>query len=54
MKYKVELAEFHSIIVEANNEKDAEDLVAVMDDEDILHQSIENTGMTIWSIIESR
>ena len=48
MRYKVELAEFHEIIVEAESRKEAEEKVAVMDDEDILNQSVENTGMEIW------
>ena len=48
MKYKVELAEFHTIEVEAECIKDAEDKVAIMDDEDILRQSVEYTGMVIW------
>ena len=51
-KYKVELAEFHTIIVEASSKKDAELKVNVMDDEDILKQSIENTGMTVWGVRE--
>lgn len=54
MKYKVELAEFHSIIVEANSRKEAEEIVSVMDDEDILQQSVENSEMHIWSTIEMR
>ena len=52
MKYKVELAEFHTIIVEASSKKEAEQMVAVMDDEDILKQSVENTGMEIWCVSE--
>lgn len=52
MKYKVELAEFHTIIVEASSKKEAEQVVAVMDDEDILKQSVENTGMEIWGVSE--
>ena len=52
MKYKVELAEFHTIIVEASSKKDAELKVNVMDDEDILKQSVENTGMTVWGVRE--
>ena len=52
MKYKVELAEFHSVIVEAESRKEAEEIVTVMDDEEILKQSVENTGMVIWSTSE--
>lgn len=52
MKYKVELAEFHTITVEADSKEEAEGLVAVMDDEEILKQSVENTGMVIWSSSE--
>lgn len=48
MKYKVELASFHTIEVEAESKKDAEDKVAVMDDEDILKQSVEDTELVIW------
>lgn len=48
MRYKVKLAEFHVVEVEAENKQEAEDKVAVMDDEDILKESIENTGMVIW------
>lgn len=51
-KYKVELAEFHTIIVEASSKKEAELKVNVMDDEDILEQSIENSGMTVWGVRE--
>lgn len=52
MKYRVELAEFHTIEVEAENKKEAEDKVAVMDDEDILKQSVENTGLIIWDTMK--
>lgn len=52
MKYRVELAEFHSVIVEAESRKAAEEKVSVMDDEDILNQSVENDGMKIWDISE--
>ena len=52
MKYKVELAEFHSIVVDADSKKEAENKVAVMDDEDILKQSIEESKMTIWDVSE--
>lgn len=52
MKYKVELAEFHTIEIEAENKEEAENKVAVMDDEDILKQSVENTGMVIWDTME--
>lgn len=48
MKYKVEFAEFHKIEVEADSKKEA----AVMDDEDILSHSVENTGMVVWDVME--
>lgn len=47
MKYKVELAEFHVI------EIDAESKTVVMDDEDILAKSISDSGMTIWDVWEA-
>lgn len=52
MKYKVELAEFHTIEIYADSKKEAEEKAAVMDDEDILHHSVESTGMVIWDIRE--
>lgn len=52
MKYKVELAEFHSVIVEAKSRTEAEEKVSIMDDEEILKESVENTGMVIWSTCE--
>lgn len=52
MKYRVELAECHSVIVEAESKKKAEEKVSAMDDEDILNQSVENDGMMIWDISE--
>ena len=52
MRYKVELAEFHIIEVEARNKKEAEEKVSVMDDEDILKESVEKTGMVIWQTTE--
>ena len=52
MKYKVEFAEFHKIEVEADSKKEAEEKAAVMDDEDILNHSVENTGMVIWDVME--
>ena len=48
MKYKVEFAEFHKIEVEADSKEKA----AVMDDEDILNHSVENTGMVVWDVRE--
>ncbi len=50
MRYKVELAEFYTIEVEADSKGDAENKVAVMNDEVILKESVENTGMTIWQV----
>ena len=52
MKYKVEFAEFRKIEVEADSKKEAEEKAAVMDDEDILNHSVENTGMVIWDVME--
>lgn len=52
MKYKVEFAEFHKIEVEADSKKEAEEKASVMDDEDILNHSVENTGMVIWDVME--
>lgn len=52
MKYKVEFAEFHKIIIEADSKKDAEEKAAVMDDEDILRDSVENSGMVVWNVSE--
>lgn len=52
MKYNVEFAEFHKIEVEADSKKEAEEKAAVMDDEDILNHSVENTGMVIWDVME--
>ena len=52
MKYKVEFAEFHKIEVEANSKKEAEEKAAVMDDEDILRDSVENSGMVVWNVSE--
>lgn len=52
MKYKVEFAEFHKIEVEADSKKEAEEKAAVMDDEDILNHSVENTSMVIWDVME--
>ena len=46
MKYKVEFAKFHKIEVEADSKKEAEEKAAIMDDEDILNHSVENTSMT--------
>ena len=52
MKYKVEFAEFHKIEVEADSKKEAEEKAAIMDDEDILNHSVENTGMVVWDVME--
>ena len=52
MKYKVEFAEFHKIEIEADSKEEAEEKAAVMDDEDILKDSIENSGMVIWEVVE--
>lgn len=52
MKYKVEFAEFHKIEVEADSKKEAEEKAAVMDDEDILNHSVENTDMVVWDVME--
>lgn len=52
MRYKVELAEFHTIEVEAGSKKEAEEKVSVLDDEDILQESVANTGMVIWDVSE--
>lgn len=52
MKYKVEFAEFHKIEIEADSKEEAEEKAAVMDDEDILKDSIENFGMVIWEVVE--
>ena len=52
MKYKVEFAEFHKIEVEADSKKEAEEQAAVMDDEDILNHSVENTDMVVWDVME--
>ena len=50
LRYKVKLAEFHTIEVETGSKKEAEEKVSVMDDEDILRKSVENTGMVIWHV----
>lgn len=50
MRYKVELAEFHTIEVETGSKKEAEEKVYVLDDEDILQESVANTGMVIWDV----
>lgn len=52
MKYKVEFAEFRSVVVEADSRKKAEEKAAVMDDEDILNEAVENTGMVVWNVSE--
>lgn len=52
MKYKVEFAQFHTIEIEAESKKEAEDIAAVLDDEEILRKSIEDTEMVIWDIQE--
>lgn len=52
MKFKVEFAEFHKIIIEARNKKEAEEKAAVIDDEDILRDSVENSGMVVWDVSE--
>lgn len=52
MKYKVELASFYTIEIETESKEEAENKAAVMDDEDILKQSVENTGMVIWDSME--
>lgn len=52
MKYKVELAEFHIIEIEAESKEEAENKAAVMDDEEILSKSVENTGLQIWDTRE--
>ena len=52
MKYKVEFAEFHKIEIEADSKEEAEEKAAVMDDEDILKDSIDNSGMVIWEVVE--
>ena len=52
MKYKVELAEFHTIEVEAADKIEAEEIAATMDDEEILERAVENSGMVIWGATE--
>lgn len=52
MRYKVEFAEFHKIEIEAGSKEEAEEKATVMDDEDILKDSIENSGMVIWGVTE--
>lgn len=52
MKYKVEFAEFHKIEIEADSKEEAEEKAAVMDDEDILKDSIKNSDMVIWEVVE--
>lgn len=52
MKYKVEVAQFRSVIVEADSSKEAKGKVSIMDDEEILKESVENTGMMIWNTCE--
>lgn len=52
MKYKVELVEFHTIEIEAESKEEAENKAAVMDDEEILSKSVENTGLQIWDTRE--
>lgn len=52
MRYKVEFAEFHKIEIEAGSKEEAEEKATVMDDEDILKDSIENSGMVIWEVTE--
>lgn len=52
MKYKVEFAEFHTIEIEAESIKYAEDIAAVMEDEEIFNKSVEHSRMVIWNINE--
>ena len=37
----------------AEAKKEAEEKAAVMDDEDILNHSVENTGMVVWDVREA-
>lgn len=48
MKYKVELAEFHTIEIEAKSREEAENKAAVMDDDEILSKSAGHAEMVIW------
>lgn len=50
MKYKVKFAEFHTIEVDANSKQEAEEKAVAMNDEKILKEAIENTGMVIWNV----
>lgn len=52
MKYKVELAEFRTIEVDAETQDEASDIVAMMDDEDILEKAENDGSMIIWDITE--
>lgn len=48
MKYRVRLAEFREIDIEAESEREAEDIVAVMEDDEIDQKCINHTDMEIW------
>ena len=50
MKFEIEYAQFTKIVVEAENEENAKDIAAIMDDEDIaIHDPHE---YNIWNIRE--
>lgn len=48
MRYRVRLAEFREIDVEAESKREAENIVAVMEDDEIIQKSVNHTGMEIW------
>lgn len=51
MKYKFKLVEYHTIIIEADSKKKAEDILANMSDEEISEKSV-SSAMNICSVRE--
>lgn len=54
MKYNVEFAKFVTVEVEADSEKEAEDIAAVMENEEIENGSVgmSGDGYAIWDVVE--
>jgi hypothetical protein len=54
MKYNVEFAKFITVEIEADSKKEAEDIAAVMDTDEIEERSVNfnDRGYEIWNIAE--
>lgn len=48
MKYRVTLAKFLDIDIEADSPQEAEDIAAMMEDEEIYRESTNETSLEIW------